>query len=39
MASLSQNFTWSLSTHPRGKTTVGCHWVFALLGVYCEALA
>ena len=30
MSSLSQNFTWSLSTHPPGKTTVGCRWVYTM---------
>ena len=30
MSALSENATWSLVTHPLGKTTDGCHWVYTV---------
>ena len=30
MSTLFENATWSLVTHPLGKTIVGCHWVYTV---------
>ena len=41
MFALSKNATWSLVTHPPGKTTIGCRWVYTvkyLLGGSIERL-
>ena len=30
MSTLFEDATWSLVTHPLGKTIVGCHWVYTV---------
>ena len=30
MFAQSKNATWSLVTHPPGKTIVGCHWMYTV---------